>query len=118
MSKPPEFPVNLFDGVPASLSQEKVDNLLLSGQTRIERIVSTGQASPEGFWYDQEEEEWVMVLKGAARLRFQKDQQVVEMKSGDSIFIPAHCLHRVDWTSPDEPTIWLAVFFQKQVKEF
>ncbi|WP_437190751.1 cupin domain-containing protein [Planctomicrobium sp. SH527] len=108
-----ESPVNLFEGVPTSLTVEQVDQLLQSGRTRIERIVSTGQASPDGFWYDQEEEEWVMVLKGSAKIQFQKDQRVVTMHEGDSIFIPAHCLHRVDWTSPDEPTIWLAIFFQK-----
>ena len=76
---------------------------------RIERIVSHGHASPNGFWYDQDENEWVIVLKGAARLRI--GDQTVELNPGDFVTIPAHKKHRVEWTTPDEPTIWLAVFF-------
>jgi cupin 2 domain-containing protein len=63
----------------------------------------------EGFWYDQPEHEWVMVLTGAARLQF--GDRAVEMKAGDWINIPANQKHRVEWTSPDEPTVWLAVFY-------
>ena len=100
---------NLFADLPQHLPQELVQTLLTAANVRIERIVSHGHASPEGFWYDQDQHEWVVVLKGAARLRF--EDRMVEMKAGDFLNIPAHRKHRVEWTTPDEPTIWLAVFF-------
>jgi cupin 2 domain-containing protein len=76
---------------------------------RIERIVSHGHSSPPDFWYDQQQAEWVVVLKGAARIEFA--DRMVEMRSGDFVAIPAHTRHRVDWTTPDQPTIWLAVHY-------
>ena len=100
---------NLFTDLPANLPDELISTLLDAANIRIERIVSHGHASPEGFWYDQDENEWVIVLKGAARLRF--EDETVEMKPGDFVNIPAHRKHRVEWTTPDEPTIWLAVFY-------
>jgi cupin 2 domain-containing protein len=100
---------NLLDDLPTSLRDELCTTLLASSNVHIERIVSTGHASPEGFWYDQDRHEWVVVLKGAARLRF--EDGTIEMKPGDFVDIPAHRKHRVEWTAPDEPTIWLAVFF-------
>jgi cupin 2 domain-containing protein len=98
---------NLFADLPQHLPQELVQTLLTAAQVRIERIVSHGHASPEGFWYDQEQHEWVVVLKGAARIGFEDGN--VEMKPGDFINIPAHKRHRVEWTTPDDPTIWLGV---------
>ena len=80
-------------------------------QVRIERIISHGHVSPEEFWYDQDQHEWVVVRKGAARLRF--EDRMVEMKPGDFINIPAHKRHRVECTTPDEPTIWLAVHYEE-----
>ena len=100
---------NIFDELPQQLPKELVQILVRAANVRIERIVSQGHASPEGFWYDQNQHEWVIVLKGAARLRF--EDEIVEMKPGDFINIPAHKKHRVEWTTPDEPTIWLAVFY-------
>ena len=100
---------NLFENVPDSIPSELIQLLAANGHVLIERIVSHGHASPDGFWYDQDENEWVIVLKGAARLRF--DDRSVELKTGDFVNIPAHKRHRVEWTTPDEPTIWLAVFF-------
>jgi cupin 2 domain-containing protein len=104
------FSANVFDDRPPTLPDEVFSTLLESTNVRIERIVSQRHASPEGFWYDQDHHEWVMVLKGAARLRF--EDQTVEMKSGHFINIPAHKKHRVEWTTPDEPTIWLAVHYE------
>ena len=101
---------NLFADVPRHLSEEHLQTILADASVRIERIVSRGHASPEGFWYDQDQHEWVVVLTGAARLRVEGDQPVV-MKPGDFIKIPAHTKHRVEWTTPDEPTIWLAVHY-------
>lgn len=100
---------NLLNDLPTNLRDELCTTLLASSHVRIERIVSTGQASPEGFWYDQDRREWVVVLKGAARLRF--EDGTVEMKPGDFVDVPAHRRHRLEWTTPDEPTVWLAVFF-------
>jgi cupin 2 domain-containing protein len=100
---------NLFAEIPAAIRQELVKELIAAAEVRIERIVSHGQASPPGFWYDQDQAEWVVVLQGAAKLRF--DDGIVEMKPGDFVDIPAHRRHRVDWTTPDEPTIWLAVHY-------
>lgn len=78
----------------------------------IERIVSTGQTSPEGFWYDDPREEWVVLLAGAAALEFEAQGSVRHgMLPGDYVHIPPHCRHRVAWTDPALPTVWLAVYF-------
>ncbi|MBL8811079.1 MAG: cupin domain-containing protein [Planctomycetaceae bacterium] len=100
---------NLFDNIPAELPQELVSILQESSGVRIERIVSHGHRSPEGFWYDQEQHEWVIVLKGAARLQF--EDASLDLKPGDFVNIPAHKKHRVESTSPDETTLWLAIFY-------
>ena len=100
---------NVFKDLPAKMPDELFTTLLESDNLRIERIVSHGHASLDGFWYDQDQHEWVVVLQGAARLSIGGD--IKELKSGDFINIPAHCKHRVEWTTPDERTIWLAVFY-------
>jgi cupin 2 domain-containing protein len=107
----PDLPVNLLADLPRQLPDEHIATLLAAGNVRIERIVSHGHSSPEGFWYDQQQPEWVMVLKGAARLRFEGDEQPIEMRPGDWLNIPAHRKHRVEWNTPDEPTVWLAVHY-------
>jgi cupin 2 domain-containing protein len=101
---------NFFDDLPEQLPGELIETLVCAASVRIERIISQGHASPEGFWYDQPQHEWVVVLKGAARLRF--EDGVAALKPGDFVNIPAHRKHRVDWTTPDEPTIWLAVYYE------
>ena len=103
--------MNIFANLPEHLPDELVTTLLDTGDVRIERIVSHGHASSPGFWYDQDEHEWVIVLTGAARLRFEGDDQLFEMNPGDSVNISAHKKHRVEWTTPDGPTVWLAVFY-------
>jgi cupin 2 domain-containing protein len=100
---------NLFDDLPSSLPEELVQAILNRPNLRIERIVSHGHASPDGFWYDQEQHEFVVLLKGAARLRF--EDEVIEMKPGSFLDIPAQRKHRVEWTTPDEPTVWLAIHY-------
>jgi cupin 2 domain-containing protein len=100
---------NLFANIPTALPEELVEVLAQNQHVRIERIVSTGHASPEGFWYDQEESEWVIVLKGEAKLVLEGDDVPITMRPGDHVLIPAHRKHRVEWTTPDEPTVWLAV---------
>lgn len=100
---------NLLDNIPQQVPEEIIEVLASNDAVRIEWIVSHGHASPEGYWYDQDEHEFVLLIQGAAHLRFQDD--VVEMKTGDWINIPAHQRHRVEWTTPDEQSIWLAVFY-------
>ncbi len=103
--------VNLLEPVTGPLSRERVDEILLGDGVRIERVVSRGTSSPEGFWYDQQENEWVAVLAGSAGLRFEGIADLVVLITGDHIEIPAHTRHRVEWTSRDQDTIWLAVFY-------
>jgi cupin 2 domain-containing protein len=102
---------NLFADLPANLPEELVEVLAESPHVRIERIVSTGQASPASFWYDQNQAEWIVVLSGQAKLLFEGEVTSIHLRPGDHVTIPAHRRHRVEWTTPDEPTVWLAVFF-------
>jgi cupin 2 domain-containing protein len=103
--------MNLFSNIPNELAAEINDSVLDADNLRIERIVSRGHASPDGFWYDQKQHEWVVLLAGAARLRFESSKEPVEMRPGDYVCIPAHCRHRIEWTSATETTIWLAVHY-------
>jgi len=100
---------NLFARLPRSGTDEDIAALLTTPNVRIERIVSTGQASPPGFWWDQEWAEWVVLLTGGAGLRLEGETEVRELKPGDYLHIPAHARHRVEWTHASEPTVWLAV---------
>jgi cupin 2 domain-containing protein len=102
---------NLFDDIPAALEAEFAEHLVVGRGVRVERIVSRGHASPQGFWYDQDEAEWVVLLRGAAALRFEGDERDVVLRPGDHVDIPAHTRHRVQWTAPDQDTVWLAVFY-------
>lgn len=89
---------------------ERTEVLARGGAVRIERIVSTGQGSPPGFWYDQDEDEWVAVLAGRAGLEI-AGGGILVLGPGDAVHLPAHRRHRVAWTADDEPTVWLAVFY-------
>lgn len=100
---------NLFDEIPTVLRNELAQTLLSKSEVRIERIVSQGHTSPDGFWYDQNQDEWVLLIAGAARLQF--DDKIVEMKPGSFLMIPAHRRHRVEWTDPGQRTIWIAIYF-------
>ena len=100
----------IFEHIPTGRDAEDFTALCASGGVRFERIVSTGQASPPGFWYDQDEDEFVLLLAGAARLRFEGDDQDFDLRPGTWVHIPAHRRHRVAWTQADPPTVWLAVF--------
>lgn len=102
---------NLWSNLPQALPEELVTVLHSAENLRIERIVSTGQSSPPGFWYDQAEAEWIVVLSGAARLRLEEEPAARQLQPGDYLLLPPGCRHRVEWTSPDEPTVWLAVFY-------
>ena len=102
---------NLFADSPGSAGEQVVALLSRPG-LRIEKIVSNGQSSPAGFWYDQPEAEWVVVLSGEAQLRFEDEARPRTLGPGDFVDIPAHRRHRVDWTHPDQPTVWLAVHYR------
>jgi cupin 2 domain-containing protein len=104
-------PTNLFADLPRHLPVELFTTLIEAANVRIERIVSHGHASPAGFWFDQDHHEWVVLLEGAARLRFEVQPEPIEMKPGDFLNIPAHERHRVEWTTPNGTTIWLAVHY-------
>ncbi len=106
--------MNLFDPLPDAIAAEAVDVLLLRPGVRIERIVSLGQTSPPGFWYDQDEGEWVLLLSGAARFRFEDEPETRQLAPGDVIDVSPHRRHRIDWTDPSTPTIWLAVFYRSE----
>lgn len=107
---------HLLDGVAGDLPEELFETLLNARDVRIERIVSRGHSSPKGFWYDQQTHEWVLLVSGAARLRFE-DDQVLEMVPGSYVNIPAHQRHRVEWTDPTQPTVWLAVHYSLEAGE-
>lgn len=104
---------SLFAGIPRHLPKELCQILLKTPNIRIERILSAGQASPKNFWYDQEQAEWVMLLQGQARLSF-ADTEPVELNPGDYLLIPPHCKHRVDWTTPNQVCIWLAIHIDSE----
>ena len=103
-------PANLLRDLPDARGGEVTELLLAAPGLRIERIVSLGQASPPGFWYDQDEAEWVLVLAGRARLRFVDETEDRMLSPGNHIHIAPHRRHRVEWTDPAAPTVWLAVF--------
>ena len=99
---------SLFETTGARTDSEVVEVLLERPGARIERIVSLGQATPAGQWYDQADDEWVALLAGRATLRFD-DGALVELVAGDWLLIPAHVRHRVESTSSDPPSVWLAI---------
>lgn len=99
---------SIFADIPEQLPSELCQTLVAKPNIRIERIVSKGHASLPEDWYDQAQDEWVMIVAGRARVAF-FDGNTIDLDTGDHVFIPAHCKHRVDWTPPDRETIWLAV---------
>lgn len=102
---------SLLRDLPTALPEELFTTLAEAGDVRIERIVSTGHASPEGFWYDQEWAEFVLLVEGAAGLEMEGGE-VRTLAPGDWLVIPPHARHRVAWTDPGRPTVWLAVHYR------
>lgn len=100
---------NLYAAIPVDTGREAFDDLVDVPGLRIERIVSHGQNSPPGFWYEQDEDEWVIVLRGSAALQVEGQDALIVLEPGDHYWIPAGLRHRVESTAPDGPTIWLAV---------
>ena len=102
---------NLLAGIDPSAPDEVFRDLLKLPGVRIERIVSTGQASPPGFWYDQDWAEWVLLVSGSAAVQFEDEAEPRRLGAGDYLFIAAGRRHRVAWTDAGQPTVWLAVHF-------
>lgn len=103
---------NLFADIPENLKDELFQIILQTPGFRVERIVSQGHCSPDGFWYDQEENELVILLKGSAGLRFADTEGILVLNPGDYLHINKHQKHRVEWTDSQQETIWLAVYYK------
>ena len=104
---------NIFSLTAEAGDEEEILTFLSTPDLILERIVSTGQATPKGIWYDQDKSEWVVLLKGSAGLLFEGEDSVHTLAPGDSMLIPAHARHRVEWTDPDRPTVWLALHYKE-----
>lgn len=102
---------NIFEFLSDDISNELFENIVTGQNIKIERIISKGHSSPQSGWYDQSENEWVIVLKGQAKIEFEK-QAPVHLLAGSYLNIPAHTKHKVAWTDPDIETIWLAVHYK------
>jgi cupin 2 domain-containing protein len=106
------FGGNLLSALPDAGAGEALDALVEGGRFRLLRIVSAGQATPAGQWYDQGEAEWVLLLAGAAGIAIEGEAAPRRLFPGDWLGLPAHCRHRVEWTAPDAPTVWLALHYE------
>lgn len=101
---------NIFNNIPAQLNQEHFQDIISKDGIKIQRIVSQGTSTQDDKWYNQENDEWVIILQGRAILSFEDDSDI-KLSSGDYIHIPAHKKHKVSWTSSHEQTVWLAVHY-------
>lgn len=104
-------PKNIFSNIQTDLTQEAFEEIIRNKSFKLERIISKGHATPEGEWYDQDKNEWVMLLKGSAGLFIEGEKEARTLQPGDYMYIHAHVRHRVEWTDPEEETIWLALHF-------
>jgi cupin 2 domain-containing protein len=102
---------NLFTHLTRASDGEVIETLLQTDALKLERIVSTGQATPLGQWYDQDRDEWVVLLSGSAGLLFEGEQNIRVLRPGDHLLIPAHVRHRVEWTEAGAETVWLALHY-------
>lgn len=100
---------NIFADIQGSVSEEIFETILNNDSFKLEKIVSTGQSTPAGEWYDQEADEWVIMLTGSAGLSFEGQKGIKALKPGDYLLIPAHTIHRIEWTDNNEKTTWLAI---------
>lgn len=106
---------NLFSGLPDNTASEVFETIVSARNVKIERIVSSGQVTPDGEWYDQLHDEWVLLLAGSAEILLEVEQQTIKLAAGDCLLIPARCRHRVVKTDLEQKTIWLAVHFGESV---
>lgn len=102
---------NIFNNLPSAIKSEHFTELLNTAGIKIETIISEGHVTPKNTWYDQQHDEWVLVLKGAARIKIKGCPKEVVLNIGDHLHLPAHTKHRVCWTHKSEQTLWLAIHF-------
>ena len=102
---------NIFNDIPSTFKKEIFENILLTKKFKLERILSKGHITPPNEWYYQEQNEWVLLLKGSADLQIEGKKDWVHLATGDYILIPAHVKHRVEWTDETEETVWLALHY-------
>jgi cupin 2 domain-containing protein len=105
---------NILANLPDS-AEEILETLLEKPGIKIERIISSGQATPQGEWYDQPGDEWVLLLSGSAGLLIEGEISPRRLAAGDYLLLPAGCRHRVEWTDPEVKSVWLAVHFPPQL---
>jgi len=105
---------NIYNDLYADLKDERFIELLKTPDIQIETILSAGHTTPADEWYDQEKDEWVLLIRGAARISIAGDSAEIQLNPGDHLHIPSHTKHRVTWTSKTEPTLWLAVHFKNR----
>ena len=103
---------SLFDTIPVTLQEELFLTLAEADGVRIERIVSEGHTTPLGEWYEQDRDEWVLLVSGGATLLFESNAALVTLLPGEYVLIPAGCRHRVERTDSAQKTVWLAVHFK------
>ena len=103
---------NIFKNLPISMADESFEAIINTENILVERIVSWGHSSPPNFWYDQDKDEWILLLQGRACIKFQKGNKKIVLNSGDHLTIPAHAKHRVEWTDAEGQTIWLAMHYR------
>ena len=102
---------NIYENLPFDKSEEIFETIIENEHLKLERIISSGQSTPPGEWYDQDRSEWVVLLTGSASILFETENETIDMKPGDYVHIPAHIKHRVEKTSSKTETIWLALHF-------
>lgn len=105
---------NILADIPEQMPEELFTLILQHQNLKIERIVSRGHTSPNNEWYDQNHDEWVLLVQGEAELELAGKSQLIKLQAGDYLLIPAHCKHRVNWTHPEKDTVWLAIHFDNQ----
>jgi len=103
---------NIMSAIPDNLPEELFELVYQRGKVRIERILSKGHMTPVGQWYDQAWDEWILLVQGQAKIMYQQNEHAIHLLAGDYLLIPAHTLHRVEWTPPDSVTIWLAIHLE------
>ena len=103
---------NIFSKIPDFIQEEISQTLLKSEHFKLERIISSGQATSPGEWFDQNTNEWVILLSGSAGLRFDDEEEICAMHPGHYVHVPAHKRHRVEWTDPEQKTVWLALHYK------
>src|SRR6266849_1365625 len=103
-------PNSIFSNIPDSIKEEIFEILIKTDHFKLERIISAGQATLRGEWYDQDANEWVILLSGSAGLLFEGNEEVLVMRPGDYVHIPAHRRHRVEWTDRDQKTVWRSLY--------